>query len=78
MSHGVEGEKIVFSDAVCFAKEFEAGFEDSGFGVLEWNADAKHGSTVLMIEIDTLRNFSSCDAKENCAAAVAACCAVRF
>ena len=63
MAHGVEGEEVVFADTVGFAEELEAGFEDAGFGVLEWHADAEHRSPVVVVEIDALAYFPPCDAQ---------------
>lgn len=76
MPHGVEGEEVVFTNAVVFAQEFEAGFEDAGFGVLKGDADTEHGPAVVMVEINTFRDFATGDAEEDCTSAVAACCAV--
>ena len=76
--HGVEGEEVVFADAVGFAQELEAGFQDAGFGVLEGDADAEHGAAVVVVEVDALADFASSDAEQDCAAAVATCGAVGF
>lgn len=78
MPHGVEGEEVIFSNSVGFAQEFEAGFEDAGFGVLEGDADAEHGPAVVMVEINAFRDFAAGDAEEYCSSAVAACRAVGF
>ena len=78
MTHGVEREEVVFADAVGFAEEFETGFEDSGLGVLEWDADAEDGAAVVVVEINAFGDFAAGDAKENGATAVAAGCAVGF
>lgn len=78
MAHGVEGEEVVFADAVGFAQELEAGFEDARFRVLEWDADAEDGAAVVVVEIDSFADFTARDAEEDGAAAVAAGCAVGF
>lgn len=78
MPHGVEGEEVIFTNSVGFAQEFEAGFEDAGFGVLEGDADAKHSPAVMVVEINAFRDFATGDAEEDCSSAVAACCAVGF
>ena len=78
MPHGVEGEEVVFADAVGFAEELEAGFEDARFGVLEGHADAEDGAAVVVVEVDAFRDFAAGDAEEDGAAAVAAGCAVGF
>lgn len=78
VAHGVEGQEVVFADAVRFAQELEAGFEDARFGVLEGDADAEHGAAVVVVEIDSFGDFAARDAEEDGAAAVAAGGAVRF
>lgn len=78
VAHGVEGEEVVFADAVGFAQEFEAGFEDAGFGVLEWDTDAEDGAAVMVVEIYPFADFSPGNAEEDGAAAVAAGGAVGF
>ena len=78
MAHGVEGEKVVLANAVCFAQELEAGFEDARLGVLEGHADAEHGAAVMVVEIDAFGDFAAGDAEEDGAAAVAAGGAVGF
>ena len=76
MAHGVEGEEVVFADAVSFAQEFEARFEDAAFGVLEGDADADNGAAVVVVEVDAFGDFAARDAEQDGAAAVAACGAV--
>lgn len=78
MAHGVEGEEVVFADAVCFAQELEAGFQDAGFRVLKRHADAEDRSAVMVVEIDAFADFPPGDAEEDGAAAVAAGGAVGF
>ncbi len=78
MPHGVEGEEVVFADTVGFAKEFQAGFEDAGFGVLEGDADAEHGATVVVVEVYSFADFASSDAEKDGTAAVTAGGAVGF
>ena len=62
MTHGVEGEEVIFPDAVGFAEEFEAGFEDAGFGVLEGDADAEDRAAVVMVEVNSFGDFTPSDA----------------
>lgn len=45
---------------------------------MEGDADAEHGAAVVVVEINAFRDFATGDAEENCASAVAACCAVGF
>lgn len=78
VAHGVEGEEVVFADAVGFAEELEAGFEDAGFGVLEGDADAEHRAAVMVVEVYALRDFPPSDAEEDGAAAITTCGAVCF
>lgn len=78
MPHGIEGEEVVFADAVCLAQELEAGFEDARFGVLEGHADAEDGAAVVVVEVDAFGDFAARDAEEDGAAAVAARGAVGF
>lgn len=78
MAHGVEGEEVVFADAVGFAQELEARFEDAAFGILEGDADADDGAAVVVVEIDAFGDFAAGHAEEDGAAAVAACGAVGF
>lgn len=78
MAHGVEGEEVVFTNAIRLAQELEAGFENAGFGVLEGNANAKHGAAVLVVEIDSLGDLTTGDAKQDRAAAVTTCSAIGF
>lgn len=78
VAHGVEGEEVVFADAVGFAEEFEAGFQDPGFGVLEGHADAEHGAAVMVVKVDAFADFAAGDAEEDGAAAVTAGRAVGF
>ena len=76
MSHGVEGEEVVFADAIGLAEKFEAGFQDSRLGVLEGYAYAEHRSSVVVVEIYTFRHLPPRDAEQDGAATVAACRAV--
>ena len=78
MSHGVEGEEVVFADAVGLAEELEARFEDARLGVLEGDADAEHGAAVVVVEIDAFGDFAARDAEEDGSTAVAAGGAVGF
>lgn len=78
MAHGVEGEEVVFADAVRFAQELEAGFEDAALGVLEGDADADDGATIVVVEVDAFGDLATRDAEQDSAAAVAACGAVGF
>ncbi|GKT57280.1 LOW QUALITY PROTEIN: DDHD domain-containing protein [Colletotrichum tofieldiae] len=70
VAHGVERQEVVLADAIRLAQELKPRLEDSGLGVLKRHAYAQHGSAVLVIEIDTFRDLSSGDAKQNGAAAV--------
>lgn len=72
MPHRVEGEEIVFPDAVRLAQEFKPGFENAGFGVLEGDTDAEHRAAVLVVEIDALGDFAASDAEQDGTTAVAA------
>jgi len=63
VAHGVEGEEVVFADAVGFAQELEAGFEDAGFSVLERDADTEDGAAIVVVEVDALADFAAGDAK---------------
>lgn len=76
--HSVEGEEVVFADAVGFSKEFQARFEDAGFSVLEGHTDAEHSAAVVVVEIYSFAEFASSDAEKDSAAAVAAGGAVGF
>ena len=76
--HGVEGEEVVFANAVGFSEEFEAGFEDAGFRVLEGHPDAEYGAAVVVVEIYAFADFAAGDAEEDGAAAVAAGRAIGF
>ncbi len=76
VAHGVEGEEVVFADAVGFPQEFEARFEDAAFGVLEGDADADDGAAVVVVEVDAFGDFAAGHAEEDGAATVAACGAV--
>ena len=76
--HGVEGEEVVFADAVRLAEELEPRFEDARLRVLEGDADAEHGSAVVVVEIDAFGHFAARDAEQDGSAAVAAGCAVGF
>lgn len=78
MAHRVEGEEVVFADAVRLAQELEAGLQDAGFRVLERHAHAEHRSSVMVVEVYAFRDFPAGDAEEDGAAAVAAGGAVRF
>ena len=72
MPHRIEGEEVIFADAVRLAQEFEARFEDAGLGVLEGHANAEHGTPVVVVEVDALGDFATRDAEQDGAAAVAA------
>ena len=63
MAHGVEGEEIVFADAVGFAQELEPGFENARLGVLEGDADAEDGAAVVVVEVDALADFTAGNAE---------------
>ena len=76
MPHCVEGEEVILSDTVVLTQELEAGFEDAGFGVLEWHAYAEHGAAVVVVKIDPFGDFTSGNAEQDGAAAVAAGCAI--
>ena len=78
MAHGVEGEKVIFSDAIRLAEELEAGFEDAGFGVLEGDTDTEHRTAVVMVEINAFGDFAPGDTEEDGAAAVTTSCAIGF
>jgi len=57
----VKGQEIIFADTVVVTEEFEAGFEDAGFGVLVGDAKHDYCAAVLVIEIDSFRDFTSTD-----------------
>lgn len=76
--HRVEGEEVVLADAVRLAQELESRLEDARFRVLERHPDAQHRAPVVVVEINALRDFSSRDAEQDGAAAVAARRAIRF
>ena len=78
MPHGVERQEVVLANTVRLAEEFEAGFQNARFGVLEGNAHAEHSAAVMMVEIYTFRDLASSDTEEDSASAVAACCAIGF
>ena len=72
MPHRVEGEKVLFFDVVGVAEEFEAGFEDAGFRVLEGRAHAEDSPAEVAVEVDSFGDFAARDAEQDRALAVLA------
>ena len=78
MPHGVERKEIILADSIVLAQEFETRFQDTRLCVLEWHSDTEHSAAIMVVEIDTFRDFTSGDTEEDSASAVTACCAVGF
>lgn len=92
MTHRIESQKVVLTDAVRVTQVFEASFEDARFRVLRVERssaqvcctnllerahlvrNAKHddSSSIIVIEIDSFRDFAASDRQQHCASPIVA------